>query len=35
MTILKFGGSNFLSLEGYNRVARHLAQRRAAGELRG
>ncbi|MDX0321934.1 uridylate kinase [Sinorhizobium meliloti] len=32
MTILKFGGSNFLGPEGYDRVARHLAQRRAAGE---
>ncbi|MDX0470178.1 uridylate kinase [Sinorhizobium medicae] len=32
MTILKFGGSNFLDPEGYHRVARHLAQRRATGE---
>ncbi|MDX0852920.1 uridylate kinase [Sinorhizobium medicae] len=32
MTILKFGGSNFLGPEGYHRVARHIAQRRAAGE---
>ncbi|WP_153350121.1 amino acid kinase family protein [Sinorhizobium meliloti] len=32
VTILKFGGSNFLGPEGYDRVARHLAQRRAAGE---
>lgn len=32
MTILKFGGSNFLGPEGYDRVARHLAQRLAAGE---
>ncbi|WP_028055442.1 amino acid kinase family protein [Sinorhizobium medicae] len=32
MTILKFGGSNFLGLEGYDRVARHIAQRLAAGE---
>lgn len=31
-TILKFGGSNFLGPEGYDRVARHIAQRRAAGE---
>ncbi|WP_410176654.1 hypothetical protein [Sinorhizobium medicae] len=31
MTILKFGGSNFLGPEGYHRVARHIAQRRAAG----
>ncbi|RVE79446.1 uridylate kinase [Sinorhizobium meliloti] len=30
--ILKFGGSNFLDLEGYGRVARHIAQRLAAGE---
>ncbi|AEH82314.1 uridylate kinase [Sinorhizobium meliloti] len=32
MSILKFGGSNFLDPEGYHRVARHIAQRRAAGE---
>ncbi|WP_412549059.1 hypothetical protein [Sinorhizobium meliloti] len=32
MTILKFGGSNFLGPEGYHRVARHIAQRRATGE---
>ncbi|MQW29728.1 uridylate kinase, partial [Sinorhizobium meliloti] len=32
MTILKFGGSNFLDLEGYDRVAQHIEQRRAAGE---
>lgn len=32
VTILKFGGSNFLGLEGYDRVARHIAQRLAAGE---
>ena len=32
MSILKFGGSNFLDPEGYHRVARHLAQRRATGE---
>ncbi|RVJ42416.1 uridylate kinase [Sinorhizobium meliloti] len=32
MTILKFGGSNFLGPEGYHRVALHIAQRRAAGE---
>nr|WP_153321442.1 uridylate kinase [Sinorhizobium medicae] len=32
VTILKFGGSNFLDPEGYHRVARHLAQRRATGE---
>ncbi|MQX98048.1 uridylate kinase [Sinorhizobium medicae] len=32
MSILKFGGSNFLDLEGYGRVARHIAQRLAAGE---
>ncbi|MQX88770.1 uridylate kinase [Sinorhizobium meliloti] len=31
-SILKFGGSNFLDLEGYGRVARHIAQRLAAGE---
>ncbi|MQX95944.1 uridylate kinase [Sinorhizobium medicae] len=30
--ILKFGGSNFLGPEGYGRVARHIAQRLAAGE---
>ncbi|WP_420377267.1 hypothetical protein [Sinorhizobium meliloti] len=32
MTILKFGGSNFLDLEGYDRVALHIEQRLAAGE---
>ncbi|WP_164839323.1 amino acid kinase family protein [Sinorhizobium meliloti] len=32
VTILKFGGSNFLDLEGYDRVAQHIEQRRAAGE---
>ncbi|WP_457811187.1 amino acid kinase family protein [Sinorhizobium meliloti] len=32
MTILKFGGSNFLDPEGYHRVARHIAQRLATGE---
>nr|WP_153416303.1 uridylate kinase [Sinorhizobium meliloti] len=32
VTILKFGGSNFLDLEGYGRVARHIEQRLAAGE---
>ncbi|WP_457660642.1 amino acid kinase family protein [Sinorhizobium medicae] len=32
MSILKFGGSNFLDPEGYHRVARHLAQRLATGE---
>ncbi|WP_028055383.1 amino acid kinase family protein [Sinorhizobium medicae] len=32
MTILKFGGSNFLDLEGYGRVARHIEQRLATGE---
>lgn len=32
VTVLKFGGSNFLGLEGYHRVARHIAQRLAAGE---
>ncbi|WP_164827470.1 amino acid kinase family protein [Sinorhizobium meliloti] len=32
VTILKFGGSNFLDLEGYDRVALHIEQRLAAGE---
>ncbi len=32
VTILKFGGSNFLGPEGYHRVARHIAQRLATGE---
>ncbi|MER8811344.1 uridylate kinase [Mesorhizobium australicum] len=30
-SILKFGGSNFMDLEGYGRVARHIAQRLTAG----
>ncbi|RDJ00997.1 uridylate kinase [Rhizobium grahamii] len=32
MTVLKFGGSNFLHLEDFGRIARHLAERLSAGE---
>ncbi|MDL2402377.1 aspartate kinase [Rhizobium mayense] len=32
VTVLKFGGSNFLNPEDFGRVARHLAERLAAGE---